>query len=456
MKTKTFQRISCCNLIFVMLIICVFSVMVLGERQTRAEAVTLNAPTEITSNSMTLSWTESTDAEFSAYKLYRDTQSPVTASSKLVTTINVSSTLSFTDTGLKERTTYFYRIYIVNTSGFSNGSNEVNGTTLNEVPTAVTLNEPMQITIYSITLSWSESSDDDFEAYRLYRDSQSLINESSTLITIIKEKTTLTFTDTDLKSETTYYYKIYVEDENGLSNGSNMVNGTTLPAPPEAVTLNEPMEITNNSMKLSWSASTELDFQAYKLFRNRTTPITELSTLVTTINLNNTISYTDTGLASNTTYYYRIFVLDTNGLTTGSNEVTGTTLTRPIIDNKPPTVDAGKNQTVKVDEKVKFTGNGEDSDGIIAKYEWDFDGDGKYDWGNTTTGEIKYKYKKPGTYTALLRVTDNDGATANDTITIVVEEKEEPGFLPGFETLILLVAMSISLSIMVLVKRLRM
>ena len=151
MKTKTFQRISCCNLIFVMLIICVFSVMVLGERQTRAEAVTLNAPTEITSNSMTLSWTESTDAEFSAYKLYRDTQSPVTASSKLVTTINVSSTLSFTDTGLKERTTYFYRIYIVNTSGFSNGSNEVNGTTLNEVPTAVTLNEPMQITIYSIT-----------------------------------------------------------------------------------------------------------------------------------------------------------------------------------------------------------------------------------------------------------------------------------------------------------------
>ena len=111
---------------------------------------------------------------------------------------------------------------------------------------------------------------------------------------------------------------------------------------------------------------------------------------------------------------------------------------------------------MKVDEKVKFTGNGEDSDGIIAKYEWDFDGDGKYDWGNTTTGEIKYKYKKPGTYTALLRVTDNDGATANDTITIVVEEKEEPGFLPGFETLILLVAMSISLSIMVLVKRLRM
>jgi len=67
---------------------------------------------------------------------------------------------------------------------------------------------------------------------------------------------------------------------------------------------------------------------------------------------------------------------------------------------------------------VSFTGTGTDPDGTITLYEWDFDGDGTYDWSSTTTGNTSYTYTKVGTFNARLRVTDNDGKTAVDSVTI--------------------------------------
>ena len=58
---------------------------------------------------------------------------------------------------------------------------------------------------------------------------------------------------------------------------------------------------------------------------------------------------------------------------------------------------------------VEFTGSGTDTDGSIVAYEWDFDGDGI--WDNTTLiNTDSHTYDTPDTYTAKLRVQDDDGA----------------------------------------------
>lgn len=99
-------------------------------------------------------------------------------------------------------------------------------------------------------------------------------------------------------------------------------------------------------------------------------------------------------------------------------------LTKPV--NRPPTANAGDDQTINTNEEVQFLGIGEDPDGTIDKYEWDFNGDGTFDWSSSTTGETTHSYPLEGTYHAVLRVTDDDGATATNNCKITVNENIKP------------------------------
>ncbi|MBN2148408.1 MAG: CotH kinase family protein [Anaerolineales bacterium] len=57
----------------------------------------------------------------------------------------------------------------------------------------------------------------------------------------------------------------------------------------------------------------------------------------------------------------------------------------------------------------------------IARYEWDLDGDGQFDFDATAQGGYaNYLYSKPGDYTITLRVTDAQGRFATDRIPISV------------------------------------
>jgi 3-phytase len=67
-----------------------------------------------------------------------------------------------------------------------------------------------------------------------------------------------------------------------------------------------------------------------------------------------------------------------------------------------------------------------DPDGTIILYEWDFNGDGTYDWSSSTSGTITYTYDSSGTYDATLRVTDDKGATDTTTVNITVYVPDQP------------------------------
>ena len=74
-----------------------------------------------------LRWHQNTESDFAKYRIYRDTSSPATT---LIDSVvgNIADT-SYTDTGLTNDTTYYYRITAVDDSGIESGySNEINVT----------------------------------------------------------------------------------------------------------------------------------------------------------------------------------------------------------------------------------------------------------------------------------------------------------------------------------------
>jgi PKD repeat protein len=79
-----------------------------------------------------------------------------------------------------------------------------------------------------------------------------------------------------------------------------------------------------------------------------------------------------------------------------------------------PHANAGNDTTTTAGQGVIFNGTGNDSDGVITLYEWDFDGNGAYDWSDPNTGFAVHAYQNSGTFSACLRVTDNDDLTATD------------------------------------------
>ncbi len=74
-------------------------------------------------------------------------------------------------------------------------------------------------------LSWTRSSDDEFDSYRIYRDATSPVSLSDDLITIIADKNTLSHDDY-LPDPGIYYYKLYVFDSQGQYTASNEVSIT--------------------------------------------------------------------------------------------------------------------------------------------------------------------------------------------------------------------------------------
>ena len=97
------------------------------------------------------------------------------------------------------------------------------------------------------------------------------------------------------------------------------------------------------------------------------------------------------------------------------------------ISNEPPIADAGNDIEVQAGDTVEFNGIGTDSDGSIVKYEWDFDGDGFYEWSSTETGLATFIYNEKGDYVTEFRITDDSGNTSTDqrTITVVADTADD-------------------------------
>jgi PKD repeat protein len=103
--------------------------------------------------------------------------------------------------------------------------------------------------------------------------------------------------------------------------------------------------------------------------------------------------------------------------TAPAQSITLLVLPKSGVANQPPVAAAGATPTSGFAPlAVAFTSNGSsDPDGTIASYSWVF-GDG----GTATGATASHTYQNPGNYSAVLTVTDNQGATATAQVAISV------------------------------------
>lgn len=69
---------------------------------------------------------------------------------------------------------------------------------------------------------------------------------------------------------------------------------------------------------------------------------------------------------------------------------------------------------------VALDGLAVDADGTVVLYEWDFDGDGAFDWSSPTSARVSHTYTALGNFTSLLRATDDGGQRGTDRVQVLV------------------------------------
>ena len=125
------------------------------------------------------------------------------------------------------------------------------------------------------------------------------------------------------------------------------------------------------------------------------------------------------------TYTIGLLVTDNEG---GTDTVTKNVTVSTAPNDAPVAAFHFAPSSPKTNQLVTFTSDATD-DGSIALEEWDFENDGTYD---TTGSEVQHSYSTAASYTAKLRVTDDQGVKTSTTKTVNVTEPPNDPPTPAF------------------------
>ena len=162
-------------------------------------------------------------------------------------------------------------------------------------------------------LAWTESGDDDFESYRIYRSEAEPVTESSHLVARVSSRAQVTVTDDDVVPSATYYYMAVISDATGLTASSNTITVTSPDntAPLPVVVAFEKTDST--SFRLTWTRNSDSDFESYRVYRSVSTDVSgDPESLYAIVNSQSTTSYSGDDGGDN--YYYVVVVYDKFGL----------------------------------------------------------------------------------------------------------------------------------------------
>jgi len=243
------------------------------------------SPTQIN-----LAWWDASSNE-TGFKIERKTGATGTWAQIATLGANVTS---YANTGLTANTQYYYRACAYNAGGDSAFSNEANATT-GALPGPTSLIASAKSTS-QITLNWTDNSTNE-TGFKIERKTGA--TGTYALIATVGANL-VTYSNTGLTVNTTYYYRIYAYNATGNSVYSNIANATpaSLPAPSNL----RLTAVSNTQINLAWwdNSTTETGFKI-----ERKTGSAGTWAQIATVGANIT-SYSNTGLAGATTYYYRV------------------------------------------------------------------------------------------------------------------------------------------------------
>ncbi|WP_207512471.1 PKD domain-containing protein [Longitalea luteola] len=132
------------------------------------------------------------------------------------------------------------------------------------------------------------------------------------------------------------------------------------------------------------------------------------------------------------TYVFKLTVTDNKGVT-AEDTVNVIVNNSTTVANKPPVASAGNDVAITLPtSSVTLNGSAsKDPDGSVTKYAWSkISGPSSFLIGSPGAAITVISRLVAGTYVFRLTVTDNKGATANDDVTVVVNEAASPGNQP--------------------------
>ena len=292
------------------------------------------APTSLTATASSgseidLSWTASTDnIGVTGYQVQRCQGASCTTFAQ----IGTSTVTTYSDTGLATSAAYSYRVLATdaagNVSGYSNIASATTSASGPTVPAGLTASAASSS---EIDLSWSASTDSlGVTGYDVER----CAGSGCTNFAQIDQPTGLTYIDSGLAASTTYTYRVRAIDAGGNLGGYSSAVSATTPAaggggggsdtqPPTAPTSLTANSASGVAITLSWGASTDnVGVAGYLIEQCLGTGCTAFAQVTSA----STSPYTVAGLASSTSYTFRIRASDAAGnLSAYSNTASATT-----------------------------------------------------------------------------------------------------------------------------------
>jgi uncharacterized protein (DUF1800 family) len=271
--------------------------------------VLLPAPTGLAAvagdKQVVLTWTAVAGAL--SYDVYRGTSANGEASTPVMTGVTA---LTFTNTGLTDGTTYFFKVAAVNANGAGDKSNEASAKTVAPPPPPAPTGLAAVAGDKQAVLTWTASTG--ATSYNVYRGTSANGEASSPVMTGV---TALTFTNTGLTNGTTYFFKVAAVNANGTSDKSNEANAKPVAPPPPPAPTGLAAAAGNTQVVLTWTAVTGAT--SYNVYRGTTANGESSTAIMTGVTA---LTFTNTALTNGTTYFYKVAAVNANGTSDKSNE----------------------------------------------------------------------------------------------------------------------------------------
>jgi fibronectin type 3 domain-containing protein len=267
------------------------------------------------SGQVSLSWLATVGAN-----VYHVKRAPVTGGPYV--TVACPTATSYVDTGLTDGKTYHYVVSAGYTGGPNAGGESADSAEVSATPQPPPPPAPAALTATrgnaQVALTWTASAG--ATRYNVKR-----ATASGGPYTVIASPTSTTFTNTGLVNGTTYYYVVSAVNGGGESGNSPQASATPQPPPPPAPT---GLAATpgNAQVALSWTASAGATRYNVKRAAASGGPYTVVASPTST-------TYTDTGLANGTAYFYVVSAVNGGGEGPNSAQVSAT----PRAVPSPPT-----------------------------------------------------------------------------------------------------------------------
>jgi Zn-dependent metalloprotease/uncharacterized protein YjdB len=234
--------------------------------------------------------------EANGYEVYR-----AASSTGIYSKVSTTTSLSYTNTGLKTGIAYYYKVrsyrMVGSTRIYGNFTAVVSARPIPEVPASP---KAVSAAYDSIKISWAAAGG--ASGYDVYRSTS-----STGTYTFVASTSSTSYINTKLTTNKTYYYKIKSYNTAGTSklygSFSSVVSTKPIPAVPTSV---KAASNSYNSIKVSWIAVSGAS--GYEVYRS-----TSSTGTYSKVSTTSALSYTNTGLTTGKSYYYKVRAYRTVG-----------------------------------------------------------------------------------------------------------------------------------------------